>query len=62
MAIKPAALAEMLMRECDRLLAAEQPAGRTYWSNPDGIDDTLRALERDDADDILPRALPISTG
>ena len=53
MSTKPAALAEMIMRECDRLLAAEQPAGRTYWSNPDGIDDTLRALERNDAADIL---------
>jgi replicative DNA helicase len=57
MATKPATLAEMAMRECDRLLAAEQPAGRTYWPNPEGIDDTLRALERDDAGDILATGL-----
>ena len=53
MATKPATLAEMAMRECDRLLAMEQPAGRTYWSNSDGIDDTLRSIQRDDGDDIL---------
>lgn len=57
MATKPASLAAMAMRECDRLLAADQPAGRTYWSNDEGIEETLRSLDDQDAAAILPTGL-----
>ena len=48
MSTKPAALAEMAIRECDRLLAAGQPVERTFWTSEDGVDDTLRKLDQRD--------------
>ena len=53
MAMKPAALAEMVMRECDRLLAAAQPAGQTYWPPPDAMNEALARIGRDDGADRL---------
>ncbi len=62
MATKPATLAEMAMRECDRLLAADQPRGGRTGPTPTASTTrcahsnvTTRAIS-------LPQASPISTG
>src|SRR5262249_39986066 len=35
---KPAALAEMLVRESERMLVSSQPADQTYWIAPDAME------------------------
>jgi replicative DNA helicase len=54
---KPVALAEMMMREGDRLLAAGKPAGQTYWTAPEAMNEALDRLSRDDPADRVPTGI-----
>ena len=49
----PAQVAAMIMRECDRLLSSSQPAGQTYWTPPDAMNEALNRLDRDDGETRL---------
>src|SRR5258706_6211928 len=53
----PAAVAEMMMRECDRLLAAAQPQGQTYWSARDAMREALERIQRSDGADRVPTGI-----
>src|SRR5262249_5155248 len=54
---KPAALAETLVRECERMLVQSMPAGQTYWVAPDAMDEALKRLARNSSADRLPTGI-----
>jgi replicative DNA helicase len=54
---RPAALAEMLVRESERMLVQSTPAGKTYWVAPDAMDEALNRLARDTSADRIPTGI-----